>query len=213
MENNKQHKHVLTIVQLALLIAIMLVLEITGLGMLKFGPLEMTILQFPVIVGAILMGPAAGAGLGLVFGLISFWECFGRSAFGSALLSINPFYTFLVCVPTRTLMGFLCGLIYKATHTVFVKKKDQPSQGRKLIPYITASLSGAILNTLFFMTTLLLLFKSTEYIQGFIEVSGTSNLLMFAFWFVGTQGIVEAVLCAFLGAVISRAVNAIMKKV
>lgn len=212
MENKKQHKHVVTIVQLALLIAVMLVLELTGLGMLKFGPLEMTILQFPVIVGAILMGPAAGAGLGLVFGLISFWECFGKSAFGAALLSINPFFTFLVCVPTRTLMGFLCGLIYKAMHTLFLKKKEQPSQGRKLVPYITASLSGALLNTLFFMSTLLLLFGSTDYIQGFIEVSGTSNLLMFAFWFVGTQGIVEAFLCAFLGAVISRAVDAIIKK-
>lgn len=209
---NKQHKHTLTIVQLALLIAVMLVLELTGLGMLRFGPLEMTILQFPVIVGAILMGPAAGAGLGLVFGLISFWECFGKSAFGASLLSINPLYTFLVCVPTRTLMGYLCGLIYKLIHKILVSRKDDPSQGRKLIPYITASLCGALLNTLFFMTALLVLFSSTEYIQGFIAVSGTSNLLMFAFWFVGTQGIVEAFLCAFLGAVISRAVNAIMKK-
>lgn len=212
MENNKHHKHTLTIVQLALLIAVMLMLELTGLGMLRFGPLEMTILQFPVIVGAILMGPAAGAGLGLVFGLISFWECFGKSAFGASLLSINPFYTFLVCVPTRTLMGFFCGLIYKLTHKCFVSKKDNPSQGRKLVPYITASLSGALLNTLFFMSTLLALFSTTEYIQGFISLSGTANLLMFAFWFVGTQGIVEAVLCAFLGAVISRAVNAILKK-
>ncbi len=211
MENNKQHKHILTIVQLALLIAVMLTLELTGLGMLRFGPLEMTILQFPVIVGAILMGPAAGAGLGLVFGLISFWECFGKSPFGASLLAINPFYTFLVCVPTRTLMGFLCGLIYKATHKLFVTRKENPSQGVRLIPYVTASLSGALLNTLFFMSMMLALFSRTDYIQSFIALSGTNNLLMFAIWFVGTQGIVEALLCAFLGAVISRAVNAILK--
>ena len=212
MKENKQHKHILTIVQLALLIAIMLVLELTGLGMLHFGPLEMTILQFPVIVGAILMGPAAGAGLGLVFGLISFWECFGKSAFGASLLAINPIFTFLVCVPTRTFMGFLCGLIFKLVQKMVVSQKENPSQGRKLVPYITASLCGALLNTLFFMSALLLLFSTTEYIQGFIAVSGTNNLLMFAFWFVGAQGIVEAFLCAFLGAVISRAVNAIIKK-
>lgn len=209
---NKQHQYVLTIVQLALLIAVMLALEFTGLGMLRFGPLEMTILQFPVIVGAILMGPAAGAGLGLVFGLISFWECFGKSAFGASLLAINPFFTFLVCVPTRTLMGLCCGMIYKLIYTFFVKKKENPSQGRKMVPYITASLGGALLNTLFFMSVLLLLFSKTDYIRGFIDVSGSSNLLMFAFWFVGAQGIVEAFLCAFLGAVISRAVDAIIKK-
>ena len=212
MENQNNHKHVLTIVQLALLIAVMLALELTGLGMLKFGPLEMTILQFPVIVGAILMGPAAGAGLGLVFGLISFWECFGKSAFGASLLAINPFYTFLVCVPTRTLMGYLCGLIYKMVNKMVFSGKATPSHGKRLVPYVTASLSGALLNTLFFMTVLLLLFRSTDYLQSFITISGASNILAFAFWFVGTQGIVEAVLCAFLGAVISRAVNALLKK-
>ena len=212
MENNKQHKRTLTIVQLALLIAIMLALELTGLGMIRLGLLEMTILQFPVIVGAILMGPGAGAGLGLVFGLISFWECFGKSQFGTSLLSINPFFTFLVCVPTRTMMGFLCGLIYKATHKILVSGKDSPSQGVKLIPYVVSSLSGALLNTLFFMSVLLALFSTTEFIQGFIAVSGANNLFSFALWFVGIQGLVEALLCAFLGAVVSRAVNAVLKK-
>lgn len=212
MNNNKTHKQVLTIVQLALLIAVMLMLELTGLGMLKFGPLEMTILQFPTIVGAIVIGPGAGAILGCVFGLISFWECFGKSAFGVELLAINPFFTFLVCVPTRTLMGYLCGLIYKAFHKLILGKQENPSQGKRIVPYITASLSGAVLNTLFFMTTLLVLFSKTDFIQSFIEMSGASNLLKFALWFVGTQGIVEALLCAFLGTVISRAINAVIKK-
>lgn len=212
MENNKQHKRVLTIVQLALLIAIMLTLELTGLGMIRLGPLEMTILQFPVIVGAILMGPRAGAGLGLVFGLISFWECFGKSQFGTTLFSINPFFTFLVCVPTRTLMGFLCGLIYQVLHKVLVSGKDSSSQVVKLVPYVVSSLSGALLNTLFFMSVLLALFSTTEFIQGFIAVSGANSLFSFALWFVGIQGLVEALLCAFLGAVVSRAVDAILKK-
>lgn len=209
---SKQHKHILTLVQMAVLIAVMLVLELTGLGMLKIGPLEMTILQFPVIVGAITMGPAAGAGLGLVFGLISFWECFGKSAFGATLLGIDPIFTFLVCVPTRTLMGYLCGLIYKAMDRVLVRCKETASQVRKIVPYVTASLSGALLNTLFFMSTLLILFGSTEYIAGFMEMAGTQNLILFACWFVGFQGVVEALLCAFLGTVVSRAVNGVLKK-
>ncbi len=209
---NKQHKHILTLVQMAVLVAIMLVLELTGLGMLKIGILEMTILQFPVIVGAITMGPAAGAGLGLVFGLISFWECFGKSAFGVALMGINPVFTFLVCVPTRTLMGYLCGLIYKVLHNVLVSSGEKTSQTRKMAVYVAASLSGALLNTLFFMSTLLLLFGSTEYIGSFMEIAGTQNHILFACWFVGVQGVVEALLCAFLGTVISRTLNGILKK-
>ena len=92
-------------VQLAVLTAILLVLEFTGIGMIKTPGLEFTVMQVPVIIGAIVMGPAAGGILGGVFGLLSFWECFGKSQFGAALLSINPFLTFLVCVPTRVLMG------------------------------------------------------------------------------------------------------------
>lgn len=212
MQTNKQHKHILVTTQMAVLIAIMLVLELTGLGMLKIGPLEMTILQFPVIVGAILMGPGAGAGLGLVFGLISFWECFGKSGFGATLLSINPVYTFLVCIPTRTLMGFLCGLIYRGLDKLLVQGKEKVSHVRGIVPYVVASLTGALLNTLFFMSTLLGLFSSTEYIQSFMEMAGTQNLLVFACWFVGFQGLVEALLCAFLGTVVSRGVRAIVKQ-
>lgn len=209
---SKQHKHILILVQMAVLIAIMLVLEMTGLGMLKIGPLEMTILQFPVIVGAITLGPAAGGGLGLIFGLISFWECFGKSTFGATLLGINPVFTFLVCVPTRTLMGLLCGLIYRAFERILLHNKENPSQSRRMMPYIASSLSGALLNTLFFMSTLLVLFSSTDYIAGFMETAGTQNFILFACWFVGFQGLVEALLCAFLGTVVSRTVNGFMKK-
>lgn len=214
MQTNRQHKKVLYLTQMAVLIAIMLVLELTGIGMIKIGPLEMTILQFPVIVGAILMGPAAGAGLGLVFGLISFWECFGKSAFGATLLGINPIFTFLVCVPTRTLMGWLCGLIYRGMHKVMVSGHESTGashQVRVIVPYVVASLSGALLNTLFFMSTLVILFGSTEYIQGFMDMAGTHNPIMFVVWFVGLQGLIEAILCAFLGTVVSRGVNAVLK--
>ena len=212
MQTNKQHSNILMLTQMAVLIAIMLVLETTGLGMLKIGLLEMTILQFPVIVGAITMGPTAGAGLGLVFGLISFWGCFGKSAFGATLMGIHPFYTFLVCVPTRTLMGFLCGLIFQAVNRAVFRWTEKPGQVLKMVPYVTASLCGALLNTLFFMTMLVVLFGSTEYIQSFMEMAGTTNPVLFCCWFVGLQGFVEALVCAFLGTSVSRAVNAVLKK-
>ena len=100
-------------VELAVLLAVLILLEVTGLGMFRTFGLELTILQIPVIIGAIVLGPAAGAALGCAFGLLSFWECFGKSVVGAELLAINPLLTFLVCVPTRTLMGWLCGLIFR----------------------------------------------------------------------------------------------------
>lgn len=194
-------------VELAVLLAILLMLEITGLGMFKTFGLELTILQIPVILGAIILGPSAGAILGGAFGLLSFWECFGKSQFGATLLGINPFLTFLVCVPTRILMGWLCGLIFRAM--------DRKLAGTKgdFASYVVASLSGALLNTLFFMTTLCLCFYHTEYIQGFASALGAGNVLLFIVLFVGVQGLVEAALCTVVGAGVGKGVRHALHRV
>ena len=99
-------------VELAVLIAIVLLMSFTPLGYLKIGPLSITLLCIPVAVGAIHLGPKAGFVLGLVFGITSFVQCFGIDAFGTMLFSVNPIATFVICVITRTLMGWLSGLIF-----------------------------------------------------------------------------------------------------
>ncbi len=194
-----KHSKYAKTVELAVLAAIILLLEVTGLGMLKTFGLELTIMHVPVIIGAIVIGPTGGAILGATFGLISFWECFGKSIFGAALLSIDPFLTFLVCVPPRVLMGWLCGLIFKGMHRILKKEH--------IVSYIVAALGGALLNTLFFMSALCLCFYNTEYIQGFANTLGSNNVFMFVVLFVGVQGLVEAGLCATVGTLVSKAVR------
>lgn len=180
--------------RLALLIAILLVMEVTNIGYIKTPTgLEMTIMPVPVIVGAILMGPGGGAILGGVFGLTSFFQCFGKSSFGSALLAINPFYTFIVCFVSRFLMGLLCGLIFKALNK---------EGGKGIASFSIASLSGALLNTFFFMSTLIMLFGSTDFIMGF---RGTKSVISFVIAFVGVQGFIEAIVCFVLGTALSKA--------
>jgi uncharacterized membrane protein len=183
------------LVRLAVLAAILLLLEVTGLGMIKTPGLEFTIMQVPVIIGAIVMGPTAGGILGGIFGCISFWECFGKSQFGVILMGINPFFTFLVCVPTRILMGVCCGWIFKALYRI---------DKTKLLSFGAASLRGALLNTLFFMTALLALFFHTDYIQG---LANGMHVLAFAVAFVGVQGLLEALICAVAGTAISKALH------
>ena len=184
-------------VQLAVLVAILLVLEFTGIGMIKTPGLEFTIMQVPVIIGAIVLGPTAGGILGGVFGLLSFWECFGKSAFGVTLMGINPIFTFMVCVPTRLLMGLCCGWIFKGLH----KLDKTPGQ---MVAFTVSSLCGALLNTLFFMSTLVFFFYHTDYIQSL--AAGCSSVLSFVVMFVGVQGLLEAIICAVVGTAVSRAV-------
>lgn len=194
---NKQHSRLLSLTGPAVLIAVLLLLEVTGLGMFRTFGLEFTILQVPVIVGAIVLGPSGGAILGLAFGLISFAECFGKSPFGATLLGIQPFFTFLVCVPTRTLMGWLCGLIFRGCRRLF-------RRARRFLPFAVAGLCGALLNTALFMGTLCLCFYRTEYIQGFVSALGAASPLGFIVLFVGVQGLVEALVCTVLGSTIAK---------
>ena len=196
-ETNRTKLSVQDMVQLSVLIAIMLLLELTGLGMIKTAGLEITIMLVPVIVGAIVMGPATGAILGGVFGCISFWECFGKSQFGAVLLGINPLSTFAVCVPTRILAGWLCGLAFKG-----LNKLDKTN----LWSFGAAGLIGALCNTALFMTTLCLCFYNTEYIQGFVAALGSANAFLFVIAFVGVNGLVEGVVCLITGAAIAKAV-------
>ena len=182
-------KNTKTIVMYGLLTAIIILMAFTPLGYLKTPGLEITFITIPVIVGAVILGPAAGAVLGGIFGLTSFAQAFGMSAFGV--------FTFIVCMLPRILMGWCCGLIFKA-----FKNKDS------LLPYFTASVSGALLNTLFFMTALLALFGNCEYIKN---MQGGNNIIVFAALFVGINGIVEAIVAAIAGTAISRAVSKLKK--
>lgn len=194
--NNKTKQMVLY----ALLTAIIVLMSFTPIGYLKTLGLEITFITIPVIVGAILMGPGAGAILGAVFGITSFIQCFGMSAFGTVLMGISAPLTFLVCVPTRILMGYLCGWIFKA-----LKRKI----GTHAVSFAVAGLSGALLNTLFFVVALVLCFGGTDYIM---QLRGELDVIPFIVAFVGVNGAVEAVFCTVLGAAISKAVYKALKK-
>ena len=188
----------LKLAQLALLVAVVLVMAYTPLGYLRTLGLEISFLMIPVTIGAIVLGPVEGAILGLVFGLTSFATCFGSSPFGAALLAINPVFTFITCVVARVLAGCLAGVVFK------VVKKLKYS-------YEIACLAGPLLNTLFFMGCLVLFFYNTEFIQNLAVTLGTANPFAFVIAFVGLQGAVEAVACFVIATVISRNVHKFVK--
>lgn len=191
--------------QTAILIALLILCACVPLRTVG---LEITFSVIPVAIGAILLGPATGALLGGVFGLCSFAQCFGwfaPSAFGAALLALDPVRTFLVCVPTRLLMGFLCGWIFRGMTKLDKTPGHVPS-------FTVANLSAALLNTLFFMTALMLFFGNSALIVNLRTTSGTDHLITFLIWFVGINGLVEALVCFFLGTAVSKALDAALRR-
>lgn len=190
-------------VEMALLTAIIVLLAFTPIGYIRTLGLEITLIVVPVTVGAVTLGPAAGAVLGAVFGITSFIQCFGMSPFGAVLLGINPFSTFIVCVVSRVLMGWLTGLIYQGLQKVKPVRK---------ISVVIANLCGPLLNTFFFMGTLIMFFYRTEYIQGLAESMGASNALAFVVAFVGVNGVVEAAVCFIVGSAVSKALLTVLRE-
>ncbi|MEE0929280.1 MAG: ECF transporter S component [Acutalibacteraceae bacterium] len=160
--------------------------------------LEITLSMVPVAVGACLYGPSAGAILGGVFGVVSFIQCFGYSPFGAALLGMNPFYTFMVCVPTRILAGWLAGLAVKAVGKLSKNNIWSMAVGSVLAP---------VFNTLFFMSTLCAFFYGTEYIQGFASLLGSTNVVTFILLFVGINGLVEIIAGFILALPLAKALS------
>ena len=125
-------------VEMALLTGIILLLAFTPLGYIRTFGLEITLIVVPVTVGAVTLGPPAGAALGAVFGITSFLQCFGMSPFGTVLMGINPAATFIVCVVSRVLMGWLTGVLYQAfKKAAFLSKAA----------LVLANLIGPLLNT------------------------------------------------------------------
>ncbi len=199
---NKKKFSTKQFVELALLVAIVLLMTFTPVGYIKTFGLEITLIVVPVTVGAVTLGPAAGAILGAVFGITSFIRCFGMNAFGAVLLGINPIATFIVCVVSRVLMGWLTGLIYQGL------KKIRPVQKASVV---IANVIGPLLNTFFFMSTLVIFFYQTEYIQGIAASLGAANPLAFVIAFVGINGLVEAIVCFIAGSAVSKALQAVLK--
>lgn len=203
------HAKVLYLVQLALLLAVLIVMSVTPLGYLKTAGLEISFLMIPVTLGAILLGPAAGAFLGLVFGLTSFLTCLGLlnpSAFGAALLAIHPVGTAVVCILPRIIAGLVSGLIFRAMY------RPSGSAGLRGASYVLSSLSGPVLNTVGFVGLLVVFFYHTPFIQEIASGMGAANPLVFAMLFVGIQAVVEAVVCCVICTVLARVLCPLLRR-
>ena len=138
------------------------------------------------------MGPAAGAILGAVFGLVSFKDALSGLGMTGVFFQISPLNTFVLCVVMRVLMGFCVGLIFKALR--FIDRRGGWS-------YFIGALSAPLLNTLFFMGYIVLVFYNTEFIQSKVADLGAVNPLMFVVLLVGVQGLIEAIVCCAAGGV------------
>ena len=178
----------------AMLCAILLIMSFTPLGYLNIGPLAISFNMIPVAIGAIALGPVGGMILGAMFGFTSFLQCLGiggTSAMGVILFDINPFLAFVQRFLPRLLAGLLAGLIYQ-----WVKKISNNT-----VACFVTGFAAALLNTVLFMSALVLLFGNTEYVQGLM---GGRNVILFVCAFVGINAVVEMIAASMIVGVVGK---------
>lgn len=118
MKNNRLIYFVTTAVLAALVVVLQLV------GGIPVGPFSITLTLFPIVVGAVVLGPVSGVFLGLVFGVIvSILSITGKDPGGQMVFAANPVIAWCLCL----LKGALAGLVPGVAYGFFSKNKNAAS--------------------------------------------------------------------------------------
>ena len=141
MLTNKKNS-TLRLVQLSILVAIVIVLQLAGTAVkLNILGTSVSLVLIPIVLGAMLLGPKAGAVLGFIFGIITYlMGVFGLDAFTFILFQDHPVLTALICIVKGTAAGLVARYVYEACQKAWNGKKN-------LLATFLASAAAPIVNT------------------------------------------------------------------
>ena len=186
---------------LGMLIAVLLVMGMTGIGFIPLPVIKATTMHIPVILGAILLGPGAGAILGGAFGLCSIWAntitpgllSFAFSPFMSTTGFPGMVKSVWIALGCRILFGWLAGWIWKLLQKL--KMHDMAA-----LP-VTAAVS-TVCHTLLVMGSIYILLAQQYAAAKNVAASAVFGLVMGT---VTASGIPEAIVAALLVTAIGKA--------
>lgn len=172
------------LVLMGIMTGMIFLMAFTPIGYIKTGTLSITLITIPVAITAYALGPKGGAVAGLAFGVTSAIMAFmNPSAMMVALTGVSAAKAIVLCIVPRTLDGLIVGLI-----SDLMKKIKVPSA-------VGGAVSGfavAFLNTVFFMSSLVLLYGNTEYVQNMREsVAPGKNVVLFILAIVSINVAIE----------------------
>ncbi len=108
-------KNVKKMTGVALLMALVVVLQLLGGMIPPVGGFTISLVLIPIVMGAALYGPQTGALLGAAFGVVVVIGCIsGTDAGGAMVFQANPILCVLVVMGKGILAGFLSGVVYAA---------------------------------------------------------------------------------------------------
>ena len=202
MKSNSK-KRTLRLAQMAMLIALIAVLQILATVFSKMValPVSITLTLVPIVVGAVLFGPGAGAILGFAFGAIVLITGFtGFDVVTLQSLQFSAPGTILLVLAKGTAAGAAAGAI-----AIPFKKKD------KLYPAVfSAAAVAPLTNTTIYIIGMMTIFKGTW--EGQAEEYG--GMLILALIIIGmamVNFVIEMIINMVLAPSAVRIIQAVKK--
>ena len=187
-------------VQLAILLAVVVVLQ-CFLGSIKVGATSFSVVLVPIVVGALILGPAAGAFLGFAFGLvILIYGISGQDVFTNMLFQAHPVFTAIICLGKGAAAGWGAGMVYK----LVVKASSFWAS-------VAAAATAPILNTGLFILGGLTLVRGT--LEANLAAFGADSVVVFlVIGCAGVNFLVEFFVNMILSPAIYRIVTIVRRK-
>lgn len=188
-------------VQLAILLAVVIVLQ-CFFGSIVIGTTSFSVVLVPIVIGAIVLGPAAGAFLGFAFGMVVLiYGISGQDFFTNLLFQSHPVFTAVICIGKGAAAGWGAGMVYK------LLAKLSSFWGS-----VAAAAAAPILNTGLFILGSLTLVQDT--LQANLATFGADNLVVFlVIGCAGVNFLVEFCVNLILSPAIFRVVTVVKKKI
>ena len=195
-------------VSVALMAAIVIVLANTPLGMIQLPIIKATTVHIPVILGAILLGPGAGAILGAVFGICSLVSntmaptllSFAFSPFLSTTGIPGALKAIWISVGCRILIGVVAGWLW----VLFTKIKLNQFIALPIVGFV-----GSMVNTVTVMGSIYFLFAQQYAEAKEVALTAVFGLVMGP---VTASGIPEAIAAAILVLALGKVLVVVFRK-
>lgn len=193
---SSSYKKTQTFTLTAILISIILLFSFTPFGYINLGIIKATLVQIPVILGSILLGPRIGMLLGTFFGVTSLLvNTLSPSVLSFAFSPFIPVlgtqhgspWALFICFVPRILVGLLPYYIY-----TFLIKKNVSNR----LTLILTGLSGSMINTLLVMNLIYIIFKY-QY-SAARNLTAGSSIYKAILAVIAINGVPEAIITAIV---------------
>lgn len=206
--NKNYRTKTLTMVQIALLSALVVVLQVF-FSAIRIGVVTLNFVLVPIVIAGVVIGPMAGLIVGAFAGLTTFIQVFtSGDVFYVFLMTNNAVATALICILKTAAAGFLAGLAYR-----IITRAGSASKAKNHIASIVSSGICPVVNTGLFVLGMLLFFGGALTADPTFGAAAAEGLVTFVLvGLVGVNFFFELALNVIICPLICHAVEKVARR-